>query len=173
METRIAMQHLEEELLSDKMVDSIELEDVPPQSVVEDAFKQLDDVKLSTEPDFDNTIGSLRVRIYLNYDLSPNDPYVRVDSKAIQDAFVIINMNHPYLSQIRGSNGALNYYRECTFDAIAEHKARHKGQRTEPNTIKLLKDGLLRIPFEMEGSNDPALQSIENDEGKEEPNSKS
>ncbi len=49
-----------------------------------------------------------------------------------------------------GSEGVLNYLRHCVYDALAEHMARHKKSTIEPETIKLFKDRLLRVPFEIE-----------------------
>jgi len=36
------------------------------------------------------------------------------------------------------------------YDGIAEWQARHKAGTIDPETIKMLKDKLLRIPFEIE-----------------------
>ena len=63
-----------------------------------------------------------------------------------------MNKAHPHWSQLKGSDGVLNYLRHCTYDGIAEWQARHKAGRVDPETIKLLKDKLLRIPFEVEMS---------------------
>jgi hypothetical protein len=48
----------------------------------------------------------------------------------------------------------LNYLRHCTYDAIAEWQARQKARRLDPNTIKLLKDKLLRIPLDIDMATD-------------------
>jgi hypothetical protein len=53
------------------------------------------------------------------------------------------------------------YLRHCTYDGVAEWQARSKASRIDPDTIKLLKDKLLRVPFEIEkhlaseGTGDP------------------
>ena len=44
----------------------------------------------------------------------------------------------------------LHYFRHCIYDAISEWQARNKAATIDPDTIKLLKDKLLRIPFEIE-----------------------
>jgi hypothetical protein len=52
--------------------------------------------------------------------------------------------------QLKGSDGVLNYLRHCVYDGIAEWKAIHKAAGLNPDTIKILKDQLLRVPFEIE-----------------------
>jgi hypothetical protein len=54
----------------------------------------------------------------------------------------------------------LNYLRQCTYDAIAEWRARHKADDLDPDTIKLLKDDLMRLPSQIE----LRLPSLEPDE---------
>ena len=81
--------------------------------------------------------------------MSPNDPYVIVDSARTSEVIVIINLAHPHWPQLKGSDGVANYLRHCTYDAIAEWQARHQASRIDPDTIKILKDKLLRVPFEI------------------------
>ena len=61
---------------------------------------------------------------------------------------MIINMNHPHLADI-DDNGLLNYFRHCTYDALAEWKARNQASSIDPTTIRRLKDQLLRVSLEM------------------------
>ena len=143
------------------MVDLISIEDIPPENVVHQTFEELDKVANENEPDFECQIGQITIKVYLSYDLSSNDPYVRVDSNEIYNAVIIINMNHNILSQISGSDGALNYYRECVYDGIAEHKARHRAGRTDPDTIKLIKDALFRIPFQLDAETTEGIEQTE------------
>ena len=62
----------------------------------------------------------------------------------------MVNQAHRHWTQIRGSDGVLNHLRHCTYDALAEHQARHKAAALDPDTIKLLKDKFLRVPLEIE-----------------------
>jgi hypothetical protein len=59
-------------------------------------------------------------------------------------------MNHPHVQQVSGSDGLLNYFRHCTYDAIAEWQARNRASTTDPDTIKLIKDRLLRLPMSIQ-----------------------
>jgi len=61
-----------------------------------------------------------------------------------------VNVTLPHWRQLKGSEGALNYLRHCIYDAIAEWQARRKVACIDPDTIKLLKARLLRVPMEVE-----------------------
>jgi hypothetical protein len=74
---------------------------------------------------------------------------------------VIVNTAHPHWGQLQGSEGLLNYLRHCTYDAIAEWQASRKAGRLDSNTIKLLKDQLLRVPFAIEQHEGEAEAAIE------------
>jgi hypothetical protein len=82
--------------------------------------------------------------------MSPNDPYLTIDSVMETEVLIIVNASHPHWNQLYGSQGVLNYLRHCTYDGIAEWQARFKTARLDPDTIKLLKDHLLRIPLLIE-----------------------
>ncbi len=86
--------------------------------------------------------------------MSPNDPYVTHDSTHEEVVSIIINQCHPHWKQLKGSDGVLNYLRHCVYDGIAEWRAKHKAGALTPNTIKYLKDRLLRVPFEIEMNTD-------------------
>lgn len=148
IETNTAIDELKKELMSPEMVDLIEIEPVPPEEVVEEAVQKItDSVTETREETFRYNVGGLVVRLYLVADLSPNDPYVTIDATQTSEVVVIINHAHPHWGQLNGSEGVLNYIRHCTYDAIAEWQARSKASTIDPDTIKLLKDKLLRVPF--------------------------
>ena len=63
---------------------------------------------------------------------------------------VIINMQHPHVLHIEGEQGLINYFRHCVYDAVAEWQAQKLRAKLDPNTVKLLKDQLLRVSFQME-----------------------
>ncbi|MHB8621675.1 MAG: hypothetical protein ACYDAG_19280, partial [Chloroflexota bacterium] len=94
-------------------------------------------------------------RVYVS-PLSSFEPYVVTDCPIPDEVVVIINTSHPHWSQLKGSDGVANYLRHCTYDAVAEWQAGHLTVPLDPNTVKMLKDRLLRVPFEMEehGLND-------------------
>jgi hypothetical protein len=148
IETNAAIDELKKELMSPEMVDLIEIEPVPAEDAVEEAVQKItESVTTTRDETFRYNVGGLIVRLYIVADMSPNDPYVTVDATQASEVIVIINHAHPHWGQLKGSEGVLNYIRHCTYDAIAEWQARSKASRIDPDTIKLLKDKLLRVPF--------------------------
>lgn len=160
METSTAIDELKRELLSPEMIDQITLKVVPPKQVVESSVTRIrDDVTSRLPETFSLTLADLAVKLYLVHDMSPNDPYVVTDSARSDEVIVIVNESHPHWSGLKGSEGVLNYLRHCTYDAVAEWQARSKAARLDPDTIKLLKDALLRVPFELEQHGEDAPDS--------------
>ena len=152
VETTAALAEFQQELSSPEMADSINVDNVvPPQKIVEEAVRSLSRSIVSTrEETFTAKIGQLNIRLFVVTDMSPNDPYVTIDARKPSEVIIIINQTHPHWSQLKGSDGVLNYLRHCTYDGIAEWQAWAKASRMDSDTIKLLKDKLLRVPFEME-----------------------
>jgi hypothetical protein len=151
IEVNTAIDELKKELLSPEMVDRISIEEVPSEQVISEAIGRLTQSVTSRRKEtFRVKIGEFAVKVYVDNDLSPNDPYVVGDATKPSEVIVIINSCHPHWSQLKGAEGVLNYMRHCTYDSVAEWKARHKTSRIDPDTIKMLKDGLLRVPFEIE-----------------------
>lgn len=150
-ETNAAIDEFRRELCSPEMVDQITIETIPEEEVVADSVERItQSITLSREETINATVGDLSVKIYVVRDMSPNDPYVTVDSTKHAEVIVIVNAAHPHYSQLKGSEGVLNYLRHCTYDAIAEWQARQRAARLDPNTIKLLKDRLLRVAFQID-----------------------
>jgi hypothetical protein len=86
--------------------------------------------------------------------MSLNDPYVIYETASGDNVCVIINQNHPHFKQIEGAEGVANYFRHCIYDAIAEWQTAKRIGKIDPDTVKMVKDGLLRI----------SLRVIENEE---------
>lgn len=150
LEVQTAVEELQQELSSEEMVDLMTVEPVLPPELVRQAFLPLREGVVQDEQAFSADIGGLEVVGYLAHQSSPNDPYVLADATNDQRVLVVINLQHPHFRHIAGSEGVLNYFRDCTYDAIAEWQARHRTARLDPDTIKILKDKLLRVPMAME-----------------------
>ena len=146
-----AVSVFQEELQSTEMVEQIEFEDVPDAEMLHVSSKHISDQVVSREkPVINAKLGRFSVSVYLVYDLSPNDPYVVLETAKVEDVTIIINFAHPYVrTQIEGENGVLNYLRHCIYDAVAEAKARSINRPLDADTIKLFKDQLLRVPFQI------------------------
>jgi Histidine kinase-, DNA gyrase B-, and HSP90-like ATPase len=147
-----AARALETELQSAELNDIIQT-DPPP-----DAAIAADDEALLAETDTSTTDFSAQLTHHgqpvsvigiLDSTKSPNDPYVISEATQPDRVIVVINMNHPHLGEI-DENGLLNYFRHCTYDALAEWKARNQASSIDPGTIKRLKDGLLRVSLQIQ-----------------------
>lgn len=124
-----------------------------PEEVVEESVRKIAETVAPREETFKADMGgNIVIKGYLAGDLSINDPYVVVESTTSNEVLVIVNTSHPHWSQLKGSEGVLNYLRHCAYDAIAEWQARRKVGRFDPETIKMLKDRLLRVPLQIEMS---------------------
>lgn len=150
VEIQTAVDEIRQEVTSDEFVDKLNIQDVPPPEVVDATFDVVREVATSEEPVLAERLGNVAVKVYL-HSLSPNDPYVAADATMEDKVSVIVNMSHPHVTQIEGSQGLLNYLRHCMYDGVAEWKARLLQADMDPNTIKLLKDTLLRVSGEIEG----------------------
>jgi len=153
-ETNVAIDELKKELTSPEMIDLIELEAVPAPDIVDSQAQTIAKSISEFEPTFSTKISALGVKGFLRNDMSPNDPYVTHDSALNDEVSIIINQCHPHWKQLKGSDGVLNYLRHCVYDGIAEWQAKHKAAALSPNTIKYLKDKLLRVPFDIEMNTD-------------------
>ena len=149
-EVRAAMDELEEELKSPEIQDKVRLEAVTPPEVAQKAMEPIIKAVEGRQPDFSVNVGGVEVFGYLMSDGSANDPYVVVDSTQPSRVMVSVNQLHPHWNELRGSEGVLNYWRHCVYDAISEWKARSQSAPLHPDTIKLFKDGLLRFPINLQ-----------------------
>ena len=149
LEVQTAVDEMRQEVTSAEFVDKLNLESVPPPLVVTATFEALRKATQSQAPVISEIIAEINVAVYLE-PLSVNDPYVAVDAAHSNEVAVIVNMAHPHVSQIEGSTGLLNYLRHCMYDGLAEWQARRKQANLDPDTIKLLKDSLLRLSGEIE-----------------------
>ena len=156
---KAALDDLEKELGSPEMVDQINISVVPPPEVM-DATKEkiIDSVVSARSATLQGTIAStpqIMWKIFLE-NMSPNDPYVVSDSTKGNEITVIVNTNHPYWgTQLEGTESVKDYLRQCVYDSVAEWQARAKASRIDPDTVKLLKDNLLRVPLQMESHGGP------------------
>ncbi|WP_142683037.1 ATP-binding protein [Chitinophaga polysaccharea] len=150
-ETDVAIDELRKELFSAEMVDKIALTVIPDDEAINETVSQLTEtVEEKLEPEIEGEMGGIFVKVYIDGEMSPNDPYVIVEASKSDEVIIIVNASHPHWNQISGDHGTLNYLRHCTYDGVAEHMARFKKSTINPNTIKILKDSLLRVAFSIE-----------------------
>jgi hypothetical protein len=150
LEIQAAVDELQAELTSSEMADLVTIDELPAPEVVETSIQPVLEEMEASAPDFSAEIGPLVVHGYMANDLSPNDPYVVSDSAHEGTVVVVVNMRHPHFGELRGSDGVLNFLRHCVYDSLAEWKVRRNATAPDPDTIRLVKDGLLRISMKLE-----------------------
>lgn len=152
-ETSVAIDELKRELFSDEMIDKIALTMVPAEEVVNTSMHLISEsVSGRSQPTIEGMIGGgITFKLYIDSEMSPNDPYLVIEISNTANVIIIVNSAHPHWLQLKGSDGVLNYLKHCVYDGVAEWMASSKAARLDPNTIKLLKDQLLRVSFDIEG----------------------
>ena len=158
VDVKAALDDLEKELSSPEMVDQINISVIPSKETIgasnEKIIASVVDTRNAT---LQGTIASnppIAWKIFLD-NMSPNDPYVVSDSTKANEITVIVNRNHPYwITQLIGAESVRDYLRQCIYDSVAEWQARAKASTIDPDTVKLLKDHLLRVPLQMESHGD-------------------
>jgi hypothetical protein len=153
---RKAVDKLQQELLSPELVDLVISDPMITEHMVEEVVEAVaKSVVNKIAATFQAQIGdNLRVKGYID-ELSINDHYLTIDRSNPSEIIIIVNASHPHWTQLQGEAGVLNYLRHCTYDGVAEAQAQDKKSRNlkiNPNTVRTLKDRLLRLPFEIEQS---------------------
>lgn len=150
-EKQIAVSELESELQSNELADAFTILPILTQEMVDEADNMvIRQVSENATPELTVAIGQVTVYLYLQPDLSVNDKYLTVEAAKEDEIIVVVNENHPHWYQIKGSEGVLNFLRHCIYDGMAEWQARKKQSTIDPDTIKVFKDGYLRIPMDIE-----------------------
>jgi len=147
-----ALNEFEEEIGSAEMKDFLRTYEIPSIKLIKKTNLVLKEaVTKKHRPSLDAKLNNLHVKLYLVDDISSNDPYVLIEStKNEKVVIVIINLSHPYWAQLKSQESILNFIRHCAYDGVAEWKTYFKTGKIDPDTVKLIKDNLLRLPFEIE-----------------------
>ena len=150
-----AINEFEIEINSIAVKDFIKTYSVPSANLIREsnlAVKESIIKKFS--PNIKAILGEVSVYLYIVGDMSPNDPYVIIESTLKESmVIVIINRSHPHWKQLTKVESILNFIRHCVYDGVAEWKAFFMTNRLDPDTIKLIKDNLLRVSFKMKMEN--------------------
>ena len=147
---KTAVGRIQKEISSKQMRNAM-VEDVPDVDVWVRTSKILrQEVIQKFKPEVSARIGNTDVSLFLVEDMSPNDPYVIIESTESESSIiVIINTTHPHWGELNNAESILNFIRHCVYDGVAEWKAYFRVGNVKPNTIKLIKDGLLRLPMKI------------------------
>lgn len=146
-----AFDELIEELNSPELVDILETIEIPPEQIIIESNRLIQSSVVKKFEPSKIRINELLVKLYVEDNMSTNDPYVITDSMSSKEQIiVIVNKNHPFWNELNGSLGIKNYLRQCVYDGVAEWKAYFKVGNILPDTIKYIKDNLLRVPYVIE-----------------------
>jgi hypothetical protein len=147
-----ALNLLEGEIESHAVQDFLNTFEIPSANLIRKSNESLKNAIVRRfTPDLKAKINKLVVSLYLARDMSPYDPYLLIEStESKTSVIVIINVSHPHWSQLTEDESILNFIRHCTYDGVSEWKAYFTTGKIEPDTVKLIKDNLLRIPFNLQ-----------------------
>lgn len=150
-----AVDEIKRELESPEMIDAIQFTEVPNREIIRSVNEHVLEAAQNQNGYERIIIRGLEVRLLVTAELSPNDPYVATEA-GDEVVVVVVNAAHPHYTNLSDREFE-NYLRHCVYDGIAEWQARKKSARIEHNTVKLLKDQLLRVPFKLEQSEIPVI----------------
>lgn len=95
---------------------------------------------------YEYSIDGITIRVILSDNSSPYDPYLIVRPLGGENRIdIVINKNHPYWMDLADNNSRFNFLMSCIYDGVAEWKAGFRLHRLDPDTIKTIKDSLLRL----------------------------
>lgn len=144
-QVRELVEDLKSEFTSNEMKDALNNAALPPPEVVAANIQQ--QVRSLTS---EEEAGQLQIlpdlRVIISYrEVSPYDPHVTFSPGAQGDVLhVIINGLHPYYQTIEAKDSIHECIQQYIFDAVAEFKVNKLQSRINPDSVRRLKDGLLR-----------------------------
>jgi hypothetical protein len=145
--TAAALDNVAAAIGSASFIDDYVLTDVPSSEVVAHSTQHVLE-RVRTKPgDKEITVGQSKIKIFLENDLSINDPYYASERPG-DDLLVVINTNHPFFANnLAGQDSVVAYLVHCVYDALAEKKCSDRIGEIQPDTVKLIKDHFLREPL--------------------------
>ena len=147
-----AINEFAKELESNEIRDFLVTYEIPNEEIINKSNATIkESVIQKISPSIAVKIDKLSIKLYVVDNLSPNDPYVIIEStESKKRVIVIVNKAHPHWIHLENQESILNFLRHCTYDGVSEWKAYFLTKKLDPDTIKLIKDNLLRLPFEIE-----------------------
>ena len=149
-----AISLFESELKSKEIKDKLFNEVLPDERAIKASFERLlETTQRNDDPVVEVNIGNgeevISIEVYFRK-VSEFEPYVLVETSIENNTLiVIINLLHPYWQELKNLDGYLSFIRHCVYDGLAEWKAAKKTSRINHDTVKYIKDLLLRLPFEI------------------------
>ena len=137
------------EFSSPELRDAFDTFEIPDEDVIEENNRILiSNVASRSAPALIVNLGSLYIRVFLDSDISRNDPYLSLGVHSVENKLdVLINKSHPHWNELHDSDTILNYIRHCVYDGASEWKAAKFNSEIKPDTVKTIKDNLLRVIY--------------------------
>jgi hypothetical protein len=152
-----AVTTLVSELKSSEITNYVKTVQPYPEKIIAASFSKSSKlIKEESQPALEATIGTdgdtIHVIVFFS-EKSEFEPYVLTETTIEENkVIVIINMLHPHVQEMTSADSLTNFIRHCIYDGVAEWKALKLRGSIQPFTVKFLKDGLLRIPFEIKSN---------------------
>lgn len=156
-EITLAISQVKEEMMSPEMADKLNFIEIPAAEAIRKSLESIiQPIVDYMDPDLIVEIGSLKVWAYVTRkNLGPNDPYVIAETSSLPNKVItIINMAHPHVEEITNQENLTTYLKHCIYDSVAEWMVRSKQAKIDPDSVKLTKDQLLRVRFEIQEHNE-------------------
>lgn len=97
-------------------------------------------------------LDGVKINIILSENSSPYDPYLIVRPAGGERSLnILININHPYWIDLGDNTSRFHFLLNCIYDGVAQWKAEFLLAQLDPDTIKMIKDSLLRLELSIKG----------------------
>lgn len=123
---------------------------LPEKAIVKSNEETVKRVLKAKHKSFTYLIDGISIIVILSEDSSPYDPYLIVRPLGGEKKInIAINVNHPYWMELADNNSRFNFLLSCIYDGVSEWKAGFLLHRLDPDTIKFIKDSLLRLELKL------------------------
>jgi hypothetical protein len=149
----VAFDEFVEELRTPEFRDALFVSEMLPTEVIEASNDEIITGVVSRAEPKVVSINDIEIFLYIQDDMSVNDPYLITEPLSVpRKVIVIVNKNHPFWRELSDSQGIKNYLRQCVYDGVSEWKAATIAGNLMPDTIKYIKDDLMRLPYKIQSS---------------------
>lgn len=140
-----------ENLKSDSFKDVLLNKTILPEKVIiqsnDETLKRL---LKAQHKNFTFVLDGISIIVVLSENSSPYDPYLIVRPLGKEKQInILLNINHPYWMELADNNSRFNFLLSCIYDGVSEWKAGFLLKRLDNDTIKSIKDSLLRLELKM------------------------
>jgi len=121
---------------------------LPAEAIIKTNEETITRILKANHSEYKYILDGISIMVILSDQSSPYDPYLIVKPQGGENRInILLNVNHSYWQELEDNNSRFNFVLSCIYDGVAEWKAEFRLNRLDPNTIKLIKDSLLRLPL--------------------------